>query len=400
LKLHRNIRLLGWFNLVSEFRLYGPIMILYYAQVSGSFALGMSVFSITMLASSLFEVPTGIFSDKIGRKRTVVAGSIAGIASVTYYAIGGSYASLLIGGILEGLARSFFSGNNDALLHDTLAESGQREAFQEYLGRVSSMYQVALAISAVLGSVIGAFSYSLVFWLTVIPQVIGLFISLRLVEPRQHVPVSGNIYAHLREALQNTVLNRRLRTLSAASIIGYALSESSWLFQSAFIQTLWPTWAIGFSQMLSNIGAAISFYFSGRLIKRFGEFKILISDILYSRFVNVVALLFPGVLSPLLMTTTALSFGAKTVAVGGLMQREFTDDQRATMGSLNAFVGNIVFAICSTLLGALADRIGPAHALLVTTLLGLLTLLLYRQVFSEKQPLITVENVAQSTQET
>ena len=84
------------------------------------------------------------------------------------------------------------------------------------------------------------------------------------------------------------------------------------------------------------------------------------------------------------MTTTALSFGAKMVAVGGLMQREFTDQQRATMGSLNAFVGNIAFAICSTLLGLLADRVGPANALLITTLLGLTTLVLYRQVFSEK----------------
>jgi MFS family permease len=384
LKLHRNIRLLGWLNLMLEFRLYGPIMILYFAQVSGSFALGMSIFSITMLASSLFELPTGIFSDKVGRKRTVVAGAIASIASVTFYALGGSFAMLLVGGILEGLARAFFSGNNDALLHDTLAESGQREAFQEYLGRISSMYQVALAISAVLGGIIASFSYSAVFWLSVIPQVLGLFISLRLIEPHQHSPFSGNIYAHLREAYFNTIRNRRLRTLSAASILGYALSESSWLFQSAFIQTLWPTWAIGLAQMLSNIGAAISFYLSGRVIRRFGEFKILIGDILYSRIVNVIALLFPGVLSPLLMTTTALSFGAKTVAVGGLMQHEFTDEQRATMGSLNSFAGNIAFAICSTLLGLLADRVGPANALLVTTLVGLATLVLYRQVFSEK----------------
>lgn len=384
--LHRNIRLLGWFNLMTEFRFYGPIMILYFAQVSGSFALGMSVFSVTMLASSLFEVPTGIFSDRIGRKRTVVAGAIVGVASVTFYAIGGSYGTLLVGGILEGLARAFFSGNNDALLHDTLAESGQRDDFQEYLGRISSMYQIALAISAVLGGIIASFSYSAVFWLSVIPQVLGLFISLRLVEPRQHTPVSGNIYVHLREAFFNTIRNRRLRTLSWASILGYALSESSWLFQSAFIQTLWPTWAIGLAQMLSNVGAAISFYLSGRLIRRFGEFKILIGDILYSRAVNVIALVFPGVLSPLLMTTTALSFGAKIVAVGGLMQREFTDEQRATMGSLTAFAGNIAFAICSTLLGLLADRVGPANALLVTTLLGLGTLWLYRQVFSEKNP--------------
>jgi hypothetical protein len=127
-------------------------------------------------------------------------------------------------------------------------------------------------------------SYSTVFWLSVIRRCWGAHQCDRRTTPAY--PASGNIYAHLREAFFNTIRNRRLRTLSAASILGYALSESSWLFQSAFIKTLWPTWAIGLAQMLSNIGAAVSFYLSGRLIRRFGEFKILSGDLRYSRAVN------------------------------------------------------------------------------------------------------------------
>src|SRR6266542_3847501 len=133
LPVSRNLHLLGWFNFWADFRPYGPIAILYYSQVTGSYAHGMSIFSVAMLAQSLFELPTGVLSDMVGRKRTVVYGAVAGVFALIFYAIGGTYLALLTGAIFEGVGRAFYSGNNDALLYDTLAEMGQRETFQEYL---------------------------------------------------------------------------------------------------------------------------------------------------------------------------------------------------------------------------------------------------------------------------
>ena len=107
MKLHKNIRLLAWFNFFLEFRLYAPVAIIYFSKVTGSYALGMSVFSVAMLASAIFEVPTGVFSDMIGRKKTVVFGAVASLLSVLFYAWGGNYLILLVGAVVEGLARSF-----------------------------------------------------------------------------------------------------------------------------------------------------------------------------------------------------------------------------------------------------------------------------------------------------
>ena len=118
--MHRNIKLLTWFNFFTDFKLYAPIAILYFTQITGSFALGMSIFSIAYVTSAIFEVPTGVLSDYIGRKRTVVFGALCSVLCVTLYAIGGSYWMLTLGALLQGLSRAFYSGNNDALLHDTL----------------------------------------------------------------------------------------------------------------------------------------------------------------------------------------------------------------------------------------------------------------------------------------
>ncbi len=389
----RNIRLLGWFNFWGDFRPYAPIAILYFAQVSGSFALGMSVYSVAMLSQSLFEVPTGIFSDRIGRKKTMVFGAIAGILSLTFYAIGGVYLALVVGGIFEGLGRAFYSGNNDALLYDTLAETDQIEAYQEYLGKTASMFQVALAISALLGGLIAAVSFQVVMWLSVIPMVLAFFVTLRLVEPSVHAYESTSAYAHLSTAFRKIIRNPRLRTLSAASVLSYAIGESAWMIRSAFVEKLWPVWALGIAQMLGNTSAALSYYFAGRLIRRFGEFRLLVGGMLTSEVINLFSLLIVTVISPALTALSSAFYGVNNVALGGLLQREFTDQQRATMGSLNSFAGSLVFAVFSFLLGALADRVGVIPALIVATLLSLLPMSLYWSVLRPGAALVAVNKV-------
>jgi len=381
----RNIRLLAWFNFWSDFRLYAPIAILYFAQVSGSYALGMSVYSVAMLSQSLLEVPTGVLSDMVGRKRTVVFGAVAGVLSLTFYAIGGVYLALVIGAVFEGLARAFYSGNNDALLHDTLTESGQPEAYQEFLGRTSSMYQIGLAISALIGSLIAAISFSLVMWVSVIPMILALIVSLRLVEPNAYTRVNTNIYTHLATAFQKTIRNPRLRLLSLAAVLKYALGEASWLFRSAFIAALWPVWAIGVAQMIANATAAVSFYFAGRLINRFGEFRLLVGGMTISELINLFGMIFPTVLSPALMALNSVFYGVNTVAGNSLMQKEFTAEQRATMGSINSFAGSLTLAVCSLLLGALADWRGVIPALVIAALLSIMPISLYWKVLHPRK---------------
>ncbi|MBZ0314907.1 MAG: MFS transporter [Anaerolineae bacterium] len=414
---HRNIRVLAWFNFLLDFTPYAPVAILYFKDVAGTYALAASVFSLVFLSSSLFEVPTGIFSDRIGRKRTVVCGALASLGAGVSYAIGGTYTMLCVGAILEGLARSFFSGNNDALLHDTLTEIGQPQAYQEFLGKTSSAYQMALAISAVIGSILAAISFGLVMWVSVIPRVLLVGLSTRFVEPKRvnltplpplqtgegatadglEVPLhvgegfrvrsdtaeedSTNIYAHLRESLRLIWRNPRLRLLSAASIIGFAVGEAAYQFRAAFTEKVWPIWAIGFARLISNGSAALSFYFAGRLIKRFGELRLLVVGITLSECTNMLAMLLAHPISPAMMASTSMFFGVNTVGVNGLMQREFTHEQRATMGSINSFGGSLGFAVFSFLLGGAADQFGVIPALLVAQAIGMSTVLLFWRAF-------------------
>jgi hypothetical protein len=181
----------------------------------------------------------------------------------------------------------------------------------------------------------------------------------------------------LQTAWQKLIENPRLRTISLASIITFAVGEAAWLIRPAFIALLWPVWALGIAKMIGNVTSALGFYFAGRVIRRFGELKLLIGGPILNEGVNLIALAFPTVLSPFVMSLSSVSYGINNVAVSGLMQREFTDEQRATMGSLTSLGGGIVFAVFSLFLGALADRIGVIGALMIASVLLIIPMILY-----------------------
>ncbi|MBP9716768.1 MAG: MFS transporter [Candidatus Levybacteria bacterium] len=364
--MHQNIKLLSWFNFFIDFRFYAPIAILYFAQISGSFALGMSVFSIVTISSALLEIPTGIFSDRIGRHRTLILGSIAGLVSMIFYAAADSFTVLVIGSMFQGLATAFYSGNNDALIHDSLSENNEEGRFGEFYGKIGKMSQIALGISAAVGVVLLLIgSFSLLVWLSIVPQVICVLISFFVKEPRVHSNRSGNIYNHLKEAFLGFKHNPKLRLISLSSIIGYGFGEANYQFQAAIYSMVWPAWAIPIAKIFSNFGAAISFHFSNKNIKRFGKLKMLVIGNIYSRAANSIGAIYPTIFSPIIMSTTSLFLGSTVVAKNSIMQKEFKQEQRATMGSLESFAGSLFFGLVAFLLGFTADKLSPAAAILI-----------------------------------
>jgi MFS family permease len=366
---NRNLRLLGWFNFFLDFRPYAPLAVLYFARVTGSYALSMSVFSAVMLAAAVLEVPTGVFSDLIGRRKTLILGALCILLAVVLYAIGSSYWILLLGAVLEGASRSFFSGNNDALLMDTLKEEDKVDRFSEYLGKISSFGPIGLAVSSVVGALLAWWSFPVLMWVSAVFQVGTLICSWLFHEPKAFTRESTNVFAHLKEAFFLFVKNPKLRILSLTDIWRFGIGETLFAFRAAFISTVWPLWAVSLANTISYVGASISFYFGGRVMKKFGALKFLTGANLYYRTVGFTALLFPGPLSPLLLSSTSLLFGADQVAINTLLQKEFSQEKRATMGSLNSFAGSLCFAVAAVAMGWIADQVGPTKALIVSNIL-------------------------------
>lgn len=374
------------FNFFTDFKLYSAVLVLYFAKVTGSYGLAMSLFSTIMISSAVFEVPTGIFSDKIGRKNTIILGALSALFSYTCYALGLNFWILLVGAILEGLSRSFYSGNNDALLYDTLATLGKKDQYDRYLGKVNSMFQLALTIAVIIGSILVNWSYTWVMWLTVIPQIFCVIVAFLIIEPKHYAKQSTNVFSHFTHSLSILWKNPKLRLLSLNQILDFGIGESAFDFKSAFIATIWPLWAVGIPKIISYAGGGLSFWYSGKLIKKYGGVNLMYIEVIYNRFINVISLIFPTIASPILMSSTSFLYGATTVASNTLMQQEFTDTERATLSSIASLGSSLFFGLFAIILGIVADLSSPTRALLFAEACAVTRIIVIKKLFIKNNP--------------
>lgn len=366
-----NVRHLKIFSFLIGFSLFAPLAIIYFSRVSGSYTLGASIFGITMLASAIFEVPTGVWSDRVGRRSTAIIGSWARLAAFVLYAISLSYWWLVAGAILEGLSRALYSGNNNALLYDSLADSGKEQEFGEYLGKTSAPEHLALGISALLGSLLASLGFGYALWLSVIAQAGLLYTSYLLIEPKSRSHNTTNIFSHTKEAAKLFFQNRKLRLLSLASMLHFAIGELKYQFRAAFLITVWPLWAVGMVNTATNFGASVSFYFSSKIIQKYGALYVLMFQAIYGKIASFLAYGIANIYSPVILMTPGFLHGVGSVAQSKLMHQEFSDHQRATMSSLNSLGGSMLFFIMSLVLGQLADIWNPRVAQIIMTFIEL-----------------------------
>jgi MFS family permease len=392
----KNVKVLTWQGFFIGLSFWAPIAAIYFSQVSGSYALGLSIFSIVMISSAAFELPTGIFSDYLGRKYTTMIGGLFYTLAMVTYVMSFNYWILVLGAVFEGLARSMYSGNNDAYLYESLHQSKKQPELEKWMGYIGSAEQWALGISAVIGGILAAISIKLVLWISVIPVVLCWLSSFLLKDIAGSKNNENNIFTHLSQAWKGFVKNKKLRLLSLSDIIGFGLGESSFQFTPVFVASLWPMWAVGAARMIAHISAALGFGISGFLLKKFKPVSLLLFEQISSKITNMFAFIFPSFISPALLSSTSILYGPSTVAQQSLMQFEFNDKQRATMGSLNSFGKNIFFGISMILLGVIADHYNPRIALILGQVFGLASVwLTWKLVRITKQNPLTTNTVSE-----
>lgn len=81
--------------------------------------------------SFLFEIPTGSWADRFGRKRMYVAGLVIGIFGLSFYLWATTIPLFILASVIIGLSSAIMSGNIEAILHDNLSEHGDGGGYKE-----------------------------------------------------------------------------------------------------------------------------------------------------------------------------------------------------------------------------------------------------------------------------
>lgn len=236
-------------KMISRFSLYGflknfdfsePFLILFWLS------LGLNFFQIGILVAfqnvliNAMEIPSGAFADLYGRKTCMMISLASYVVSFILFAVAQSFAMLFLPLVFYAMGDAFRTGTHKAMIFDWLKMNGRLGERTKVYGYTRSWSNYGSAFSVVIAALIMIVfrDYRLVFWLSVIPGLVGLWNMYCYPDELNHKQ-SGTVSVrevllHTFAGVQKAVTHSRLRTL----VVQNMAFEGCFVVSKDFIQPL------------------------------------------------------------------------------------------------------------------------------------------------------------------
>jgi len=348
----RNIALYPWFKFLQNLLFWQAVWFLFF-QSELSAAQAVLLYAVYDVATTTFEVPSGYMSDRLGRRITLLAATLAGILGAGLIALGSGFAVFVLAQVLLGMQAAFASGTDSALLYESLAENGQADQVERAENRAWRFTLSGLALSAITGGALAQISFAAAFGAGALATCGAFVVVCLFKEParstdgaptprlREHVALFG-------AAMRNGVLV----WLFALSVLMYgfshlpfvfgqpfiadALSRAGWQAEAPLVSGTVTAVMMGLSVLASLCAVALrrAIGLPALLLLAFGMQITLIGVLALTPSLFAIAMLF------LRMVPDSL---ARPFMVAR-MQPLLSDAGRATYLSMQSFVGRLLFA--------------------------------------------------------
>ena len=358
---HTNIRKLYAFSFLQKTLFPMAIITLFWKDHIGlsltEILLLQSIFSAATVA---LEYPSGYLSDRLGYRSALTIATIFGTAGWGLYTIAESFTDVLAAEILLGIALSFISGSDSALLYESLRAEGAEPLYARYEGRMNGFAQTGEALGALFAGVLYAYAPLVPFFLQIGVWIMAFAITRTMREPIRDQAIFAR--THLTEALRITryvfLENRRLRaTILLNTLLGLASFYPVWLIQPYMQQHGVPLAWFGPAWTGANLTVAIGALSSHRVHASLGDRNMVLLCI---------ALILAGYAGlGLIGGTFGFLFYYLLTCMRGLRgpmflnhaQSESPSANRASILSLQSLAFRVAFIVTGPLVGMLADRL-------------------------------------------
>jgi MFS family permease len=201
-----NSRILFWINFFGTISFIKPVVTLFY------FERGINetelVFIIMCWSGAVLigEVPTGFFADRYGAKRSFLMGSFIKLISIILLIFATEPWMFFLVSALNGLSVTFFSGADEALLYESLKQSNDQEKMDQVMGNIQSATFLTSIITVIVGAYIARnleeSQFILLLVMSVVCQLIELFLVLFVKEPPKMDSFRENPFLHVGEGIR------------------------------------------------------------------------------------------------------------------------------------------------------------------------------------------------------
>ena len=164
------------YGFLKNLRFFDPFIVLIFLESGLTFFQIGLLYAIRDITNNILEIPTGIFADAFGRKKSMVMGFLAYIVSFATFYLYSDFYSNVIAMLLFGLGEAFRSGTHKALILQYLTLQDMQNSKVAYYGRTRSFSQFGSACNALVAAVLVFYtgSYRIMFLAAIVPYGLDL----------------------------------------------------------------------------------------------------------------------------------------------------------------------------------------------------------------------------------
>ena len=231
----RNVALYPWFKFFQNLIFWQSVWFLFFQQELSA-AEALLLYVVYDVATTILEVPSGYMSDRLGRKRTLVAAMLAGLLGMLLLSVASGFAVFALAQVCIGAGAAFASGTDSAFLYESLAAAGREDEVESQATRAWQFSLTALALSAFSGGLLAGVAFELAFVAAAFALACAAVMTFLFTEP-----------VHAENTLQTSGLRAQWGLLHAAlrqpvlawlfvlSVLMYGFSHVPFVFGQPFI---------------------------------------------------------------------------------------------------------------------------------------------------------------------
>ncbi|WP_353826589.1 MFS transporter [Agromyces sp. SYSU T0242] len=361
------------------------------------------------LGMFLFEIPTGVVADTVGRRASYLLGTVTLAATTVLYWLlwlwESPFWAWALVSVLLGLGFTFFSGAVDAWLVDALTATSYRGSLETVFGRAMVVSSAAMLGGSVLGGVVAqATNLGVPFLLRGGVLVLMFVVAAVLMHDIGFTPERGlgPVRASrevLRASLKYGLGRRPVRWLMLATPFTTAVGFFAFYALQPYLLELWGdegAYSIAGLAAALLSGAGIVGGLCAPLVRRW--FRKRTSVILLSAATSTGVLVALGFTTEFWVAVVLIAVWGVASSIDDPVHRSYLNDmipskQRATVLSFDSLLGSAGAAAIQPGLGRAADLGGYGTSLLFTSGVQVLALPFILLSRSERDPADTAVSV-------
>ena len=308
------------------------------------------------IVSLMAEIPSGMFADVFGRKKSLIVSCIMTMFSAVVRGFIPGFAAVCVSVGFSALSYNFISGSDSALAYDSLLEEGQENRYDKYISNQTMIYRISNGLATLFAGAAVIMGNRNAHILSVGISLINLICLLFLKENKVILKKAGDsLSKRIKDVYKGSFNFLKGNKKVAGLIFRNALVGGIDVLLLFFLQaklpmTGIPDWTLGPLLFIMSLGGILG-ALAARKVKKTTLGKL---------FIVCIALALAGLLSEFtgvwyLMTlggfVTAFADDRIQIRSDMALNQMVPAEQRATLMSVNSFCFSCIMIVMSPLAG-------------------------------------------------